>query len=86
MRARTLGNELIQVDSSGVKDGNPRSASKKRGRVSKDSPRVGWQEGEGEAGVESMNLQFLLAKLCSYCLFVFFFPVKEFKWKSTKNK
>lgn len=73
------------MDSSGDKDGNLRSASKKRGRVSKDSPRVGWQEGEGEVGVESMNLQFLLATLCSYCFF-FFSPVKEFKWKSTKNK
>lgn len=42
LRARTLGKELIQVDSSGDEDGNPRSASKKRGRVSKDSSRVGW--------------------------------------------
>lgn len=60
------------MDSSGDKDGNPRYGSKKRGRVSKDSPRVGWREGEGEADVGSMNLQFLLAMLCSYCFF--FFP------------
>ena len=59
------------MDSSGDEDGDPRSASKKRGRVSKDSPRVGWQDGEGEAGVESMNLQFLLAALCSYCFVLF---------------
>ena len=85
MRARTLGNELIQVDSSGDKDGNPRSASKKRGRVSKDSPRMGWQEGEGEAGVESMNLQFLLAKLCSYCLFVCFFSCERVQMEKYKK-
>ena len=41
LRARTLGKELIQVGSSGDEDGNPRSASKKRGRMSKDSPGVG---------------------------------------------
>jgi len=33
--------ELIQVGSSGDEDGNPRSASKKRGRMSKHSPRAG---------------------------------------------